>query len=433
VQQRDPFYAWLLTVKNDSFVDFNPEIALEMAWILRIQSVTRSALRIIVVENALEGLAFENATQSQIAGRTKFDRPREHLQDDLRTVVQYSTRALISRVLKTYVTLQGDARSIYDWLRIPEFNKLIDIGRIIDVHGKSFPSGISDLNRIAVMKARRSFEGVVEQLGYYIRFVVNSAWDSPTFDQARYIDQATINGSRQFYSQKDGFQDTDRIIDGMTHVQTLLTRRFWTNLDAQAAEMDVLMRYGINFVAFNENLGMLVDIFPALRQHYTHQESRFFFDQIVFHSQVSGAFILLKEEWVWGDRELDLSHTRHLALGLTSAEFKFLPEWAGGNDDGTGGVFDDTDLPDAVLGPAGPGPVYHTGETVGTETSTIAPSSPTETVSDSVSMTLGNSIVPAVTEDSATADHEDADYSLVDFSQVGETEDGWVLPNINTQ
>lgn len=422
-------YAWLLTAQNECFVDFNPEVSLEMAWVLQIQSVTRAALRIIVVENALEGLDFVSATQSQVSQRTKFDRPREYLQDDLRTVVQYSTRALVSRVYNTYYSLTGVGTNgnIYEWLRIPEWDKLVDIGRIIDAHGDTIPSGTTDLERSGLIKAQWSIKGAVERLGYYMKYIVNSAFSTPSSDQAN------IDISRRFYSQAAGFQSTDNIVNGMSHPQMLLTRSFWTRLTEKGAEFESLMSYDINYFALNENLSMLIALFPALKRHYVAREGRCFFDERVFHSQVSGAFILLHDEWVRGDRELELSYTQHLALGLTAAEFKFLPKWAGGEDDETGRVFEDTDLPDAMLGPSGPGPVYHTGETVATETSTIAPSTPTETVSDMVSMTLGNSIAPAVTEDSATADHDDSEYSLVNFSQADTSEDGWLLPNRNDQ
>jgi hypothetical protein len=42
-------------------------------------------------------------------------------------------------------------------------------------------------------------------------------------------------------------------------------------------------------------------------------------------------------------------------------EFKYLPLWAGGNNDGTGGVFDKEFIAPTLLGANGPGPSYHTG------------------------------------------------------------------------
>jgi hypothetical protein len=55
--------------------------------------------------------------------------------------------------------------------------------------------------------------------------------------------------------------------------------------------------------------------------------------------------------------------TRHLLLTLTHNEMKFLPLWAGGNNDGTGGVFESY-VPPTDMGPNGPGPAYHTGLTI---------------------------------------------------------------------
>ena len=49
-------------------------------------------------------------------------------------------------------------------------------------------------------------------------------------------------------------------------------------------------------------------------------------------------------------------------LCLTDEEYKYLPLWAGGMDDGTGGVFEQ-DIPPAMKGPIGPGPSFHTGST----------------------------------------------------------------------
>lgn len=63
-----------------------------------------------------------------------------------------------------------------------------------------------------------------------------------------------------------------------------------------------------------------------------------------------------------------------LCLGLE--EYKYLPLWAGGDDDDTGGVFDDT-IPFPLAGPNGPGPSFHTGFS-----SASAASSEFDTMSD---------------------------------------------------
>ncbi|KAJ5159423.1 uncharacterized protein N7482_006427 [Penicillium canariense] len=54
---------------------------------------------------------------------------------------------------------------------------------------------------------------------------------------------------------------------------------------------------------------------------------------------------------------------------LTDNQFRFLPLWAGGNDDGTGGVFTDHDIPVVETGGfSAPGPSVHTGSVSSTYT-----------------------------------------------------------------
>ncbi|PBP16382.1 hypothetical protein BUE80_DR012830 [Diplocarpon rosae] len=62
--------------------------------------------------------------------------------------------------------------------------------------------------------------------------------------------------------------------------------------------------------------------------------------------------------------EIDHPSICDTLLCLSDDEYKYLPLWANGLDDGSGGVFE-TELPPAERGgPAGPGPGYHTGSTV---------------------------------------------------------------------
>lgn len=59
----------------------------------------------------------------------------------------------------------------------------------------------------------------------------------------------------------------------------------------------------------------------------------------------------------------------HLLLSLNESELNYLPIWADGLDDGSGGVFQEA-IPPAEMGPSEPGPSYHTGHTIGTDAST---------------------------------------------------------------
>jgi hypothetical protein len=60
----------------------------------------------------------------------------------------------------------------------------------------------------------------------------------------------------------------------------------------------------------------------------------------------------------------------HLLLTLEEKELNYLPIWADGLDDGSGGVFQEA-IPPAEMGPSEPGPGYHTGWTeAGTDAGT---------------------------------------------------------------
>jgi hypothetical protein len=63
-----------------------------------------------------------------------------------------------------------------------------------------------------------------------------------------------------------------------------------------------------------------------------------------------------------GRGEHDWSVLCDTLLRLSDEEYKYLPLWAGGMNDGSGGVFEQ-EIPPAEKGPIGPGPAFHTGST----------------------------------------------------------------------
>ncbi|KAI9847073.1 MAG: hypothetical protein M1837_003191 [Sclerophora amabilis] len=81
-------------------------------------------------------------------------------------------------------------------------------------------------------------------------------------------------------------------------------------------------------------------------------------------------------------------------LCLEDRDFKYLPLWAGGDDDGSGGVFDPS-IPNAEVGPTGPGPKFHTGSGLSTRTtsefSLIDGSDATSSVNTSLAVDDGHS------------------------------------------
>lgn len=102
---------------------------------------------------------------------------------------------------------------------------------------------------------------------------------------------------------------------------------------------------------------------PTLRRAYPNGLDLSFQE---FHGQLYRTVAQLARGWVptADDLETPLRRSTHLALGILEEEFKFLPLWAGGRDDGTGAVFTDMSVPDTDMGAIEPGPKYRTGQTI---------------------------------------------------------------------
>ncbi|KUJ06396.1 uncharacterized protein LY89DRAFT_726581 [Mollisia scopiformis] len=99
-------------------------------------------------------------------------------------------------------------------------------------------------------------------------------------------------------------------------------------------------------------------------------ESSVFFCLPTFLKNVNDHLVKICASMLDND-ENEWSITCDTLLCLTDDEYKFLPLFAGGTDDGTGGVFEDA-IPAAEKGPSGPGPAFHTGSTMGSRASSLA-------------------------------------------------------------
>jgi hypothetical protein len=121
------------------------------------------------------------------------------------------------------------------------------------------------------------------------------------------------------------------------------------------------------------------DTHPLLEKpkHVSHPDPRLFSDPQPsvaseysdHHINISSLFINIEKQLsmlcykMISKGEQDWSTLCDTLLCLDENEYKYLPLWAGGMDDGSGGVFEEM-IPPANKGPIGPGPSYHTGSTL---------------------------------------------------------------------
>ncbi|KAI1422899.1 hypothetical protein F5Y12DRAFT_576197 [Xylaria sp. FL1777] len=119
-------------------------------------------------------------------------------------------------------------------------------------------------------------------------------------------------------------------------------------------------------------------------------------NRLVFSMEFASAVSNLRNTWDPRKLDVNIERTGPLVFGLSDDEFKFLPLWAGGLDDGTGGVYQ-SEIPDAERGvPIGPGPGFYTGETIPDDATSIDDDATTiYTGTGTVTMTEGYSVQAA--------------------------------------
>lgn len=223
------------------------------------------------------------------------------------------------------------------------------------------------------------------------------------------IDIAGFNRNRARYVSAADLVPVRDIYTGLSHAQRLMTPWFWSMFGTCADSTHML--YHLVDRHFLETSSPSNLIFLGEQQIPAAT-----FDVDAFHREFSSAVLDLSTKWMYPDLEVNIVRTGPLILALSDEEFKFLPLWAGGFDDGTGGVFQ-PDVPDAERGfPIGPGPSFHTGETIpeDDEASTIKGSDDaftTATGADTDSVTKGYSVNATAPSRVTGVDHDGAEDS----------------------
>ena len=165
----------------------------------------------------------------------------------------------------------------------------------------------------------------------YIHQVAEAATAVPNGEDGLCFLKQDKNRAR--FVSENSLVATKSIFENLLPVQAVLTYYFWERLSVYSAQHHFRWRA------------------------VTHKFPR-------FCEQFATAIHKLNVQWAWPQLEVNINRMCPIILGLSDEEFKFLPLWAGGLDDGTGGVYQ-TEVPDAVRGyPIEPGPVFITGESI---------------------------------------------------------------------
>ncbi|OTB15508.1 hypothetical protein K445DRAFT_366708 [Daldinia sp. EC12] len=421
---RDSVYTWLLAEPNTDFIDINTEVAFKIAWTLGIDSITRAAFRILVVEKALDTLATLPPVQKD--RYTIFGRPRVDLPDDLQTVVQYASQKLVDRVQQTLAQLKSD--QFYNIFDILEYKKFIEAGDVIRtaLSTNSSPNDALSTSNPDPLRHRLldelliSFNALFKKLLEYKGWILQRAMGAVD----GYHRQSDYDRDRRCYVELPRRAPGSLLISNFSEAQHLLTPWFWEHLASCPTDHDGPYfpdRFLAECVDDFNHRGIRAAMYLSRGSHEKFADL-FDFHLENFRNELHSALINLWSTWTKRDLEVPLARTKHLIVALAEEEFQYLPLWAGGLNDDSGGVFQSA-VPDADLGPIGPGPAYRTGNTVTTDTSSICQSDKTPSEVSTATMTAGRSVnaVPSNVGQSTVHDDISVSDSRVSFTPAAST------------
>lgn len=370
---RDKVASWIMS--NSRFIEVLPEEALIIGFSLQLPQITQSAFRILVNELALEEAA-KPGTLPANSRLTVFGRNKGDVGDDLRNMIQHAARSLVERVKSELVFLQKP--DLLDFLDLPEWRKI-----------KRMEQALKEEKDGSFSKALRQLQFLIEMLACQVAAKVDRvlAGDDNDRHTSKYL-FPEMDQDRATYVEPKNYRLIADILGNSTVTQKQLCPFFYRDISSFGLGPQRTSNYGHTNPNFR-------DIIRELRQELQqrlvakplnkcwHQDREIFFDdgfQTMFLERAIKLPLFdmlaleqqiqhdLKPIMLAHERDADtfgplLNITRHLLLTLTQNEMRYLPLWAGGNDDGSGGVFE-TFLPPPLMGANSPGPAYNTGLTV---------------------------------------------------------------------
>lgn len=333
---------WLVGPNNTVFVEVLPEESLQLGFTLRLDYVTRSAFRILVNELALEQAAATDTRDIQkIASYTVFDRKRHDPGDHLNKLIQHAAYAMFQRVSQFSQRLVS--KTIFEDLRIPEWELLQSLLQVPE--GRPEDAAFRELEGVT-----QDFLGTLNRsTGFIADVELEEQMDSYLF--------AKFDDYRRTYIDTPVFRPLFLIYEDFNIVQKSMFRFIPDTIFKKLSDM--IMDLSPIFIDFHACWRQTLNKYPDLRREVAKAclSAPEQFGIRGFQNSVRVFLKSLEQAFYSQDFDILIKAIRQdMLLPLTQNEFRFLPPWAGGSNDGTGAVFEDS------LFPIGHGPeaVYPT-------------------------------------------------------------------------
>ncbi|KAK0620352.1 hypothetical protein B0T14DRAFT_567107 [Immersiella caudata] len=369
----DPITQWLIAPPNTKFIEICPEKAFQLAYALKIPSVLIASFRILVSEHAVDCLA--TPASPRRPQTTWAQRQRDDYGDFPSDPVEYAGKAFADRISGVLSMLQSDQAFNSFSVKIGQWEALKNIGAETEKL-PTLPSGTSHPLRTAYVKLANALTVIFHRN-------LDAALKDVYFGD--HLMKLMAAQRKHYIPEREG-KTIFSLYHNLNDKQKALTSLFWSRLKNTEAfgsfsessfQGRELWRVAKDFnTELNAALSTgALDIESLMNSGGTKKpiyEATADFDLAHFIEQLFYALRALCDRVLdrgAHDANVAFFLSDHLLLSLNENELNYLPIWADGLDDGSGGVFQDA-IPPAEMGPSEPGPAYHTGYTVGTDTTT---------------------------------------------------------------
>ncbi|KAB5572024.1 hypothetical protein GE09DRAFT_1054219 [Coniochaeta sp. 2T2.1] len=384
---RDTITQWFSAAPNTKFIEMFPEESFKIALALQMRDVLLMSFKILVNERAVDHLATTSTNPSTPSRRppkqTWMERERTDYGDLPEDPVEHASRAFADRLKAKLDVLRGD-KAFDSMMGAGEWGKLQFYSKA--VYDASAACAQPSPVLLALLSKLLSLMEAL--LSVFHSYVANCLVRPPP----ERLD-TLISAQRAHAVPELRQTPTDQLLALLNDHQKACLPFFWYHLRDQLPEYptfryrcyqkaylkDIAEAFNNELYAALDRRLLKIDL-PALQKAAGGVvPAPVAFSEESFHAQMRLHLARLSYEAVGYYRDgfngdggsggggvettLGFFLSDHLLLTLEESETKYLPLWAGGFDDGSGGVFQD-EVPPTDMGPSEPGPMYHTGQTV---------------------------------------------------------------------
>ncbi|KAJ4423739.1 hypothetical protein N0V82_001626 [Gnomoniopsis sp. IMI 355080] len=390
---RDEVVAWFNADMNHAFVELFPEETLHIGHILQTPLLSEPAFRILVNERALELAGGQPRSQptTTLFGRRCSEFTGTDIAESISRMIEHASCAMAERYKNALDKLCGD--NGLDLLGVPEWQEL----RALD---QKIPKKSKD---IKIRDVRVAYDKMIDMVRQMLRESVERriahGSEHPPTDCVEHfrLQRLTVDRieeKRALSVPKKDLSTTQsfhKVYNSLNRYQRALTPFVWHSLIAMADDRDwsglvgkelavkSMRDFRVKFDIARREGKLLGVMIPDLQWSITYGYCKELFKNIMEKLKDYVSPLVTRDE-----HSFIHTMTPYLVLALDDHEMNFLRL---ADDESTF----QTEAPETDLGPSGPGPAFHTGQTVPSVSDLDFEQLALESVDGSVS-TIGGSL-----------------------------------------